>query len=581
MTADLIKMESQFNLLMRFANDIILLLDESGNILETNDVAELAYGWSKEELLSLNIRDLRDPLTLTDVSNQLKLATETGALFETRHKRRDGTTFPVEVSSRLIQFNGQNFRQSIVRDISERQKMKHKLERDATRFEGLLKLHEQATQLTEKELMKFGLEWVEKLTESKIAFIHFVNVDQETIELVAWSEATTEQYCTAGFDDHYPVSQAGIWADCLRQLKPVVFNDYKSYPSKHGLPEGHSLLTRLISVPVIEGDRVRVILGVGNKETDYDEADVEIAHIFGNDMWRIISRQRVEAELNANLKQQHELNKKLEEAHVQLVQSEKMASLGQLAAGVAHELNNPIGFVYSNMGTLESYLNDIFIINNSYESLENDIGKSDPAFDYVHKLKQEKDYDYIKQDIFQLMSQSKDGLERIRKIVQDLKDFSHVGSEGWKWVDLHKGLDSTINIVWNELKYKCQLVKQYDTLPNVYCIASQINQVFMNLLVNASQAIEEKGTITIRTGKDKDEVWVEIEDTGKGISPDIINRIFDPFFTTKPVGLGTGLGLSLSYGIIQKHKGRIEVASEIGKGTVMRVYLPVNPIKNT
>ena len=179
------------------------------------------------------------------------------------------------------------------------------------------------------------------------------------------------------------------------------------------------------------------------------------------------------------------------------------------------------------------------------------------------------------------MSQSKDGLERIRKIVQDLKDFSHVGSEGWKWVDLHKGLESTINIVWNELKYKCQLVKQYDTLPNVYCIASQINQVFMNLLVNASQAIEEKGTITIRTGNERDEVWVEIEDTGKGIAPDIINRIFDPFFTTKPVGLGTGLGLSLSYGIIQKHMGRIEVTSEIGKGTVMRVYLPVNPIKNT
>ena len=400
--------------------------------------------------------------------------------------------------------------------------------------------------------------------------------------MVAWSTATMEKYCTAGYDNHYPVSEAGIWADCLRQHKPVVFNDYKSYPAKHGLPEGHSTLDRLISVPVIEGDQVRVILGVGNKKTDYDDADIEIAHIFGNDMWRIISRQRLETELNVNLKQQKELNKKIEETHVQLVQSEKMASLGQLAAGVAHELNNPIGFVYSNLGTLENYLNDIFIINNSYESLENLIEKTDPSLENIHKLKKEKDYDYIKQDIFQLMSQSKDGLERIRKIVQDLKDFSHVGAEGWKWADLQKGLESTINIVWNELKYKCQLVKEYETLPNVYCIASQINQVFMNLLVNASQAIVEKGIITIRTGenKDKDEVWLEIEDTGKGISPENLNRIFDPFFTTKPVGLGTGLGLSLSYGIIQKHKGRIEVRSEVGKGTVMRIFLPVNPSLN-
>lgn len=573
---DLLRLENQFNFLLRFANDIILLMDADGNILEANDVAVNTYGWPLEQLLTLNIRDLRDPATLDQIQQQLKLTAETGALFETRHKRRDGSTFPVELSSRLFEHEGRTYRQSIVRDITERHKMQSKLARDASRFEGLLKLNEVATQLPEKEFMQFGLEWVERLTDSKIAFIHFVNDDQETIELVAWSAATRSKYCTASYDDHYPVSQAGIWAECLRQHRPVTFNDYANYPAKHGLPEGHSELKRLISVPVIEGNKVRVILGVGNKDSDYNDEDIEIASLFGNDMWRIIHRLRLESELKLNLEQQRALNRQLEEAQNHLLQSEKMASLGQLAAGVAHELNNPIGFVYSNMGTLESYLNDIFAINAAFEDAEHSLG-GNPVLAHVLKLKKEKDYDYIKQDIFQLMAQSKDGLARMRKIVQDLKDFSHVGDEGWKWADLHKGLDSTLNIVWNELKYKCQVNKEYGTLPEIYCIASQLNQVFLNLLVNAAQAIEDKGTITLRTGIKDEEVWVEITDTGKGIPPEQISRIFDPFFTTKPVGVGTGLGLSLSYGIMQKHQGRIEVSSEVGKGTTMRLHLPVKP----
>lgn len=290
------------------------------------------------------------------------------------------------------------------------------------------------------------------------------------------------------------------------------------------------------------------------------------------------ARDKAEAELKQNLEQQRILNSKIEEAQSHLLQSEKMASLGQLAAGVAHELNNPIGFVYSNMGTLENYLNDLFVINAAYEDAEKTASENTPLFEHVQRLKQEKEYDYIKQDVFQLMAQSKDGLARMRKIVQDLKDFSHVGEESWKWVDLHKGIDSTLNIVWNELKYKCQVVKEYGSLPEVYCMASQINQVFLNLLVNAGQAIENKGVITIRTGAEGDKVWVEIADTGKGIPSEVMHRIFEPFFTTKPVGVGTGLGLSLTYGILQKHQGRIEVQSEVGKGTVMRIWLPVKPV---
>jgi len=287
---------------------------------------------------------------------------------------------------------------------------------------------------------------------------------------------------------------------------------------------------------------------------------------------RDISRRKArEEELRQNLERQVQLNKKLEEAHNQLLQSEKLASIGQLAAGVAHELNNPIGFVHSNLGSLDNYLQDLFAIVDASES-------GDGALESMQRLKAEKDYAFIKRDIGELMAESKDGLVRVRKIVQDLKDFSRVGEAEWQWADLHKGLDSTLNIVWNELKYKCRISKTYGELPEIHCLPSQLNQVFMNLLVNAGQAIVDQGEIAIRTGRDDDRVWVEVSDTGAGIPAENLNRIFEPFFTTKPVGKGTGLGLSLSYGIVVKHRGRIEVRSEVGKGSTFRVVLPIDPL---
>ncbi len=288
----------------------------------------------------------------------------------------------------------------------------------------------------------------------------------------------------------------------------------------------------------------------------------------------IDSRKQAEENLKRALAEAKALNSKLAEAQSQLLQSEKMASIGQLAAGVAHELNNPIGFVSSNLATLERYLQDIFAITTAYEAAEAaDAGC--PRLDTVHAIKHDRDFDFIKTDIVQLMAESKDGLARVAKIVRDLKDFSRAGEAELQWADLHQGLDSTLNIVWNELKYKCTVIKEYGELPPVRCVLSQLNQVFMNLLVNAAHAIPEKGQITVRTGLRGDEVFVAVADTGTGIAPENLNRLFDPFFTTKPVGKGTGLGLSLAYSIVKKHQGRIEVESAVGEGTTFTVWLPI------
>jgi signal transduction histidine kinase len=285
-------------------------------------------------------------------------------------------------------------------------------------------------------------------------------------------------------------------------------------------------------------------------------------------------RQRTELALQKEKEEQRILIAKLEDVHNQLLQSEKMASIGQLAAGVAHEINNPIGFVYSNLGTLEKYVQDTFRMLELYEQAESEIANHD-VLASLQAAKNELDIAYLKTDLHALMQESKDGIVRVKVIVQNLKDFSHVGaSDEWHYSDLHQGLESTLNIVNNEIKYKADVVREYGDIPEVECLSSQLNQVFMNLLVNAAYAISERGTITIRTGCAGDEVWVEIADTGQGIPPENLQKIFDPFFTTKPIGKGTGLGLSLSYGILQKHHGRLEVQSEVGRGTTFRLSLP-------
>ncbi len=260
----------------------------------------------------------------------------------------------------------------------------------------------------------------------------------------------------------------------------------------------------------------------------------------------------------------------------QLVQSEKMASIGQLTAGVAHEINNPIGYLSSNLTSMVQYFDDVLRMVNAYE--EASASLTDP--EQVSRLQQAKrdiDIDFVLDDIPKLLAESQEGTKRVRKIVQDLKDFAHAGSsEDWEWVDLRHSLARTLNIVHNELKYKAEVVQAYEDIPEIRCLPGQLNQVFMNLLVNAAHAIEKDGQVSVKTWHEGDLVWVEIADTGSGMPPEVIGRIFEPFFTTKPVGKGTGLGLSISYGIVKKHGGRIEVESEVGRGTRFRIALPVN-----
>jgi PAS domain S-box-containing protein len=282
---------------------------------------------------------------------------------------------------------------------------------------------------------------------------------------------------------------------------------------------------------------------------------------------------RAQEALESNYDRLKETNRRLEEAQNQLLQSEKMASIGQLAAGVAHEINNPVGFVNSNLNSLKHYVDDLLGLIARYESAESEL--SPQTAQRIQAAKLEADLAYMLEDLPVLLRESADGLARVKRIVQDLKDFSRVDNSDWAEADLNAGLDSTLNVVFNEVKYKAEVVKNYGALPPVRCLMAQLNQVFMNFIVNATHAIETRGTITLATGQVDEWVWVEVTDTGCGMSPEVQHRIFEPFFTTKPVGKGTGLGLSLSFSIVQKHHGVIRVRSAPGEGSSFRIWIPI------
>lgn len=267
------------------------------------------------------------------------------------------------------------------------------------------------------------------------------------------------------------------------------------------------------------------------------------------------------------------VNENLKSAQSQLLQSEKMASIGQLAASVAHEINNPVGYINSNISTLVQYLLDLFKVIEAFEKLEHK-SQDTKELTVVRAVKEEVELDYLKADLMDLISESQEGVARVEQIVQDLKDFSHVDEAEWQWVDIHKGIDSTLNVAHNEIKYKAEVVKEYGDIPQIECMPSQLNQVFMNLLVNAAHAIEDRGRITIKTYERDEGVVVAISDNGKGMTEEVIDSIFEPFYTTKEIGKGAGLGLSLSYGIIEKHGGHIGVTSILSKGTTFTVWLP-------
>jgi PAS domain S-box-containing protein len=523
--------------LLDSTSDSIFAADFDGNFVYLNEAAWKTRGYTRGEMAATNLHVLDTPKYENLIESRMRDLMENGqSIFESEHRRKDGSAMPIEVSARIIESGGRKLVISTVRDITKRKQAEEALKESEEKYRSIYENTQVGlyrTRVSDGKLMMandamakmFGFDSVEEAAAKYIASEHYVD--------------------------------PGTRERLLGELQ------------KHGRFDNFE--ARLTGNDGV----VRWIQYSGRLVQDKGYIEGVAADI--------TERKQLEEQLMAQYQHLRDANKSLVEsnqhlklAQSQLLQSEKMASIGLLAAGVAHEINNPVGYVNSNLGTLEKYLADIFAVLDRYEAAEMLLDKDNPQFEVLRHLKEEINLGYLREDIKALIAESHQGLERVKKIVLDLKNFSHADSEDqWMWADIHRELDTTLNVVWNELKYNCEVVKEYGSLPEIYCLPSQLDQVFMNLLVNAAQAIEVRGTITLRTGQEGDRVWVEVSDTGKGISPEDIPHLFDPFFTTKPVGKGTGLGLSVSYSIVERHHGKIEVHSEVGKGSTFRVWLPV------
>lgn len=509
----------------------IVITDCEGIIQYVNRTFCTLTGYTKEEAIGQNPKILKSDRQGPEVYEELWKTIKSGQQWhgEFHNKRKNGSLYwELNTISPISDSNGviTNFL-AIKDNISERKEMEYKLRKQQAE---LIVKHEQMTAVFQ-QVEKAKKEWEETMdcigdililadSENRIrrcnnALMKFAGIDFKDVLGKDWRDLFAAHF----LDDAELGGEGATAMDIYHEPTGRWF-------SMNIYPYGN---------------------GTGQVITLHDMTDIK----------------KVSRELSKAYDE-------LKSTHMQMLQQEKLASIGQLAAGVAHEINNPMGFISSNLGTLGKYTERL----HSFMEQQAAAVRADAVDDLATARKKLK-IDYVLEDIPKLLTESIDGAERVRKIVQNLKSFSRIDQAEQQEADLNDCIDSTLSIAWNELKYKCTVEKEYGELPRVKCYPQQLNQVFLNLLVNASHAIEKEGVVKIRTWLQDEYAHIAVSDNGCGIPEEIRTRIFEPFFTTKEPGKGTGLGLSISYDIVQKHGGELSVASVVGSGTTFTIRLPV------
>ena len=359
-------------------------------------------------------------------------------------------------------------------------------------------------------------------------------------------------------------------ADKYRQDDLDVMNNGRLIDTieEHHTPSGEDLYVHVIKIPLLDPEgRPMGIQGVFYDVTARERAE------------RML--QQTNRQLEEAVKSERLARETLQKTQSHLVQSEKLAGLGQMVAGVAHEINNPLAFVSNNAAVLQRDVKAVCELLKTYADSEPLLQQHAPdLYERIRDLSERIDISYTTQNLPELLNRSREGIRRIQQIVKDLRDFARLDEADLHEVDLNAGVESTLNIILGHARKKqVDVTFERSPLPPIACYPAKINQVVMNLISNAIDACSDGGKVTIRTAKENGSVRIEVQDTGHGIDPAIRDRIFDPFFTTKPPGEGTGLGLSISYGIVQQHGGTIEVESQPGAGARFIVTLPLRALR--
>jgi two-component system, cell cycle sensor histidine kinase and response regulator CckA len=647
------------------ASDAITVVDgRTLRFIEFNAAAHEGLGYSREEFAEMGVDGIQAEDTAEEVLATMERARKLGSVtYETRHRHRDGSVRHARVSIRMLHIRGRDYMAAVWSDTTDRRQAESREAKDALRTEFLLDLHQRAPQLTDHELYDHVLDRAISLTDSTIGFFHRVSDDQRTVLLTTWSKEAL-RHCTAAFDTHYPMALAGNWVDCVREQRPVVYNDYPQSPNQRGLPEGHTPLRRFMSMPVIRDGKVLFIFGVGNKPSAYDQDDVAQLQVVANELHKIMTQRAAQAQLRTSEERfrhlvetafdwvwevdadwryvyasprAHDLlgyssdemigrtmfelmpepdasrvraasaaaasareplsgvesfvvhrsgyhvaletsgipvmgpqgellgyrgmsrdvteRKRLEE---QFRQAQKLEAVGQLAGGVAHDFNNIIAAFMMHLGLLKMSPDTNDETRTALRELEHEAG-------------------------------------RAAALTRQLLMFSRRSVLALKPLDLNE-------VVANLLKMLTRLIGEdinlrFDrqtALAPLTADAGLLEQVLVNLVVNARDAMPKGGRITIATGTEEfsddnqpppldDQrragtfVCLSVSDNGSGMDAETLRRVFEPFFTTKAPGKGTGLGLATVHGIVAQHKGWVDVESELGRGTTFRVFLPALP----
>lgn len=698
--------------------EALLMVDQAGTVLVANRTVAERLGTKITEFVGTCLYDHFPPETAKGRKAEFDRVFMTGKPVHFSDDR-DGKAYDIHAYPVFDDKARVGKAVIFASDITRRREAERRGRLNESRLQSLYDIYQYGARHIE-DLLDYTLDKCIAITGSKIGYIYFYDEETKIFTLNSWSKDVLKECTISQPQVTYDLHKTGIWGEAVRQRKPVVINDFQAPHSlKKGYPEGHAPLYRFLTIPVIAENRIVLVVGIANKETDYDQSDVRQLTLLMDSVWKIVSQREAEKALvrserkyrnifeNASegifqittegsfisvnpafarmagygspeemiqdihnagtlylnpeerpafvrqlqsdgyvrdfvvlhgrkdggtfwgsinarairdsdtdalyyegtiediterrlaekrlrevLSQLEEKNaelrlayRELKESQKKTIQSEKMASIGQLAAGVAHEINNPTGFVISNLNSLQKYAARLCDFCKVQETALQELSGADAEgrgviLERIEAGRRALKIDYILEDMGSLISESLDGADRVKKIVQDLKSFSRVDDTAFAMADIHTILETTLNIVWNELKYKAELKREYGEVPLTKCNPGQLSQVFMNLLVNAAHAIAHYGEIGIKTWRDGQDIFVSISDTGSGISEENKKKLFEPFFTTKEAGKGTGLGLSIACDIMTKHNGEITVASEIGKGTTMIVRIPIQEVND-
>jgi len=425
---------------------------------------------------------------------------------------------------------------------------------------------------TVEELLIATLDEAEKLTGSLIGFVCFVAEDQNSLLLQAVSTNTLLKMSKVKRTGKYfPLDKAGVWADAVREKKAVIHNDYLALDHRKGMPKGHAEIRRELVIPVNRDGKIVAIMGVGNKQSDYDDHDIACIELIANQVWDIVAKKMAEEE-----------KKRLA---AQLQQAMKMEMIGQLAAGIAHEINNPLNFITLNAHTILEDFNDIRTFLDQYRQIIEKVKQLPTIAEEVVQLREKEktlEIEELLKSIPDALEKLQNGIERISAITHSMRSYSFKNSREQVFAfDLNKTIHEALVIAKHEYSIIASVVLNLEKLPQLFCNPAQISQVILNLIINSSHAIKSQnrstpGKIEIKTWVSDESIFCSVTDDGPGIPEKVIGRIFEPFFTTKEPGKGTGLGLNISYDIIvNKHKGSLSASCLAEGGTVFTFTLPV------